>query len=139
MRGQLLHEGRLGFPPGTCLQRRPWALPVGHGALSCCRECATRQSPQEHLMFCPASQQCISSYIFFVFLQGFINCTYQIRQGIQTQQSLLQTGIRKHCEAPAPLCSRERAPHTRDIPASQAIPLTTVHVSGLCLPVSPSS
>ena len=89
-------------------------------------------------MFCPASQQCISSYISFVFLQGFINCTYQIRQGIQTQQSLLQTGIRKHCEAPAPLCSRERAPHTRDIPASQAIPLTTVHVSGLCLPVSPS-
>ena len=90
-------------------------------------------------MFCPASQQCVSSYVFFIFLQGFINCTYRIRRGIQTQQSLLQMGIRKHCEAAAPLCSREQALHTRDIPASRAVPLAVVHVSGLGLSVSPSS
>lgn len=36
--------------------------------------------------------------IFFIFLQAFINFTYQILHGIQKQQSLLQTGIRKHCK-----------------------------------------
>lgn len=85
--------------------------------------------PRGHFTFCPPSQQYIASYIVFMFLQGFINSTYQILRGTQKQQSLRPTGIRKHCETHGPaLQSRARDPRTRDVASGRDGPLPLAHV-----------
>ncbi|KAK2496477.1 hypothetical protein MC885_000806 [Smutsia gigantea] len=54
--------------------------------------------------------------------EGFINFTYRILQGIQKQQSLLQMGTRRPCEARSThVVQRPRVPELRALPASEAV------------------
>lgn len=101
----------------------------GEGPLLPAGTLASVRFPRGHFTFCPPSQQCIASYIVFMFLQGFINSTYQILRGTQKQQSLRPTGIRKHCETHGPaLQSRARDPRTRDVASGRDGPLPLAHV-----------